>query len=111
VDGNSDTHWRIKGVGDFNGDGKADILWQHSSGSVVIWLMDGAAKSSVEVVAGNNDTHWVIKGVGDFGGDGKVDILWQHSTLGTVAIWMMNGTSIALVGVVATIDPIWKIMK
>ena len=26
---------------DFNGDGKSDILWQHDSGSPVIWTMDG----------------------------------------------------------------------
>ena len=28
-------------TGDFNGDGKADILWRHSSGTVYVWLMNG----------------------------------------------------------------------
>ena len=30
-----------KDAGDFNGDGKADILWQNDSGMPAIWLMDG----------------------------------------------------------------------
>ena len=27
----SDTNWKIVGIGDFNGDGKPDILWQHQT--------------------------------------------------------------------------------
>ena len=33
--------WQIKGSGDFNGDGKSDIVWQHDSGLPAIWTMDG----------------------------------------------------------------------
>ena len=31
---------------DFNGDGKADVLWQNSSGSRALWLMNGATFGS-----------------------------------------------------------------
>jgi len=31
---------------DFNGDGKADVLWQNSSGACAIWLMNGITYSS-----------------------------------------------------------------
>ena len=37
--GNVDKQWKIVGSDDFNGDGKTDILWQHSSGARSIWLM------------------------------------------------------------------------
>ena len=33
--------WHVEGTGDFNGDGKSDILWQHDSGLPAIWTMDG----------------------------------------------------------------------
>src|SRR5882672_9635573 len=63
---------------DFNGDGKADILWrQNGTGSTSIWLMDGG---TIQSTAGgwNVTTDWVVQAVGDFNGDGKADILWRQ---------------------------------
>jgi FG-GAP-like repeat/FG-GAP repeat len=36
-------NWSIVGTGDFNGDGKSDILWRDTSGNVAIWEMNGTA--------------------------------------------------------------------
>ena len=36
--------WQVKGTGDFNGDGKSDILWQGSDGTPAIWMMDGTTR-------------------------------------------------------------------
>ena len=33
--------WHIKATGDFNGDGKSDILWQNDDGTPAIWEMSG----------------------------------------------------------------------
>jgi hypothetical protein len=79
---------------DFNGDGKADILWRNSTtGDVAIWLMNGASFASGGYIA-TIDLKWQIVGVGDFDGDGKADILWRNTATGENVIWLMDGTSI-----------------
>jgi phospholipase/lecithinase/hemolysin len=86
--------WAIAGTGDFNGDGKSDILWHDTSGNVAIWEMNGTTilNQATSFVANVGGT-WSIVGIGDFNGDGMSDILW-HDTSGNVAIWEMNGTTI-----------------
>ena len=76
---------------DFDGDGKADLLWQHTDGSVGMWLMNGTTKSFAAGMIGAG-SGWSVKHVADFNGDGKADLLWQH-TDGSVGMWLMNGTT------------------
>jgi hypothetical protein len=40
------TDWSVVGTGDFNGDGKHDLLWRDSSGNTAIWLLNGLQVSS-----------------------------------------------------------------
>ena len=41
VGANPGPSWTEIGTGDFNGDGKSDILWQNANGQVAIWEMNG----------------------------------------------------------------------
>ena len=43
--------WHILGTGDYNNDGKSDILWRNSSGAVAIWEMNGISAIAAVVVA------------------------------------------------------------
>ena len=87
--------WAIVGQRDFNGDGKADLLWRDTSGNVAIWEMNGTAVLNPNSsFVGNVPTpQWSIVGTGDFNADAKGDLLWQD-TSGNVAIWEMNGTTV-----------------
>jgi CHRD domain-containing protein/VCBS repeat protein/FG-GAP repeat protein len=91
----ADENWQIAGIGDFDGDGKADILWRNSStGENYVYLMNGTAiagEGSLRTVA---DKNWQIAGTGDFDGDGKADILWRNVSTGENYIFPMNGTTI-----------------
>ncbi len=53
--------WSISETGDFNGDGKSDILWHDSTGNVAIWLMNGVQVSQAAGV-GTVPTVWSIQG-------------------------------------------------
>jgi hypothetical protein len=59
--GTVDKKWNIVGTGDFDGDGKTDVLWQHKdSGARSVWLMNGTVRASV-VNLGNVPTVWDIR--------------------------------------------------
>jgi hypothetical protein len=50
-------------VGDFNGDGRADILWRHTSGTIFLWFMNGPTLIGV-ASPGTVDPEWTIAGIG-----------------------------------------------
>jgi hypothetical protein len=79
--------------GDFNGDGKQDILWRNTqTGEVDIWFMNGASVVSKVNVA-TVGLNWKIVGIADFNGDGQSDILWQNTIDGSFVIWTMHGST------------------
>ena len=83
------TDWHVVATGDFNGDGRDDILWRHNSGSIATW--SGAANGGFVVndIAGLpfGPIDWQVLGAGDFNGDGRADILWRRAD-GTIADWL-----------------------
>jgi len=130
------TSWRIVGLGDFNGDGKADLLWRASDGTAAIWLMNGTSVLGTSGI-GSVQTYWKIVGIGDFSGfmnglstastgspptstwtiagtgdyngDGKADLLWR-ATDGRLGIWLMNGTSVLSTGGISGVGNDWHIV-
>jgi serralysin len=80
--------WHVIGTGDFNGDGKSDILLQNTDGQVSIWEMNGTNIIGHAPVA---DPGPSVHAIGT--GAGASDILLQN-TNGQASIWGMNGTSI-----------------
>ncbi|PYR33608.1 MAG: VCBS repeat-containing protein, partial [Acidobacteria bacterium] len=78
--------WQFVGVGDVDGDGRADLVWRHTqTGDVAVWLMNGATVVRSAVVASSVPLAWRIAKVVDIDGDGKADLVWRHTQNGDVA--------------------------
>ncbi|QSX79147.1 DUF7948 domain-containing protein [Agrilutibacter solisilvae] len=73
-------------TGDFDGDGKDDILWRNlRTGGNDLWRQGNSAlRIALSAVA---DVNWTVGGVGDFNGDGKADILWRNLVTGSNELW------------------------
>jgi VCBS repeat protein len=87
----ADLGWRIVTVGDFTGDGRADIIWQNED-RLAAWVMDGlsvlfAAELRVWLPEGRLN----VVGNGDFDADGDLDLVMQSATGTGTWIVYMNG--------------------
>jgi hypothetical protein len=92
----ADVNWQIKGLGDIDGDKCADIIWQHTDGSLAAWIMRGTQVTSTRFLSIPNvgDTAWQIAAVADTNGDGLADLIWQVPTQGWLAVWYLQGTNV-----------------
>jgi hypothetical protein len=98
--------------GDFNGDGKPDLLWRHeTTGDVGVWFMNGTTSIGGASMTRVADTAWKLVGTGDFNGDGKPDLLWRREKTGDVGVWFMNGTkSFGGASMTRVADTAWKLV-
>jgi FG-GAP-like repeat len=106
-----DNSWKAAGTGDFNGDGKSDILWRNNDGSVAVWQMDGTTVVTSSLTSTPKlDNSWKTAGISDFNGDGQSDILWRNDD-GSIALWQMNGSTVTSSSLTSTpkLDNTWKI--
>jgi len=105
--------WIILGVGDFDGDGKADILWRNTvTGDINVWFLDGTTiKPTSRNITNINPALWQLAGIGDLNGDGRSDVVWRNTATGDVYVWLMNGTTwMAGSGRVANAPLEWQIL-
>jgi hypothetical protein len=50
----------VVGAGDFDGDGKFDLFWRHTSGANYVWLMNGATLMTPASRPGVADANWEV---------------------------------------------------
>ena len=93
--------WLLRGIGDLDGDGDADILWQRSlsaatnPGAVSCWLIDAAIPSSAppylpKAIYDSGIPGWQIYGLADWDANGSDDIIWKSDAVGNIATWQLG---------------------
>ncbi|WP_309076179.1 GH25 family lysozyme [Paenarthrobacter sp.] len=106
---------RVLGVGDFNGDGKNDLLARKIEGSLWFYAGTGTVSASSTGYAAGvkvGDFGWEafnsILGVGDFDGDRKPDLLTR---LANGDLYLYSGTATGKPGPVRKIDFGWQVFN
>lgn len=85
----------VQNMADFNGDGKPDLLLQRNDGTIAIWYLNGAQVTGGSLFTpGNVGLDWLLVSAGDFNADGSPDLLFQNKVDGSLAVWLMNGTTL-----------------
>ncbi|WP_018062386.1 FG-GAP-like repeat-containing protein [Caulobacter sp. UNC279MFTsu5.1] len=90
VNGGVDASWALQSAGDFNGDGKDDLIWRNPAGVFTLWQSTGTGFAANTLVDDSVSADWSVAAIGDFNGDGKDDLIWRHET-GVVSEWRSTG--------------------
>jgi len=112
----ADPTWKIRGVGDTNGDGRADLVWQNTGdGRLGVWFMNGTQVMSATALSIPRmpTAGWQVRAVGDADGDRRADILWHKSDTGELALWTLNGatvTSTARLSISSMTNTAWQMV-
>jgi len=94
-----DPSWKPIGSDDFDGDGKADIVWRRDGdGLVGIWSMDGLTLRESRALLPIPGRGWRLAATGDLDGDDRADLVWEFVEgqgagvpSGLAVVWLMNG--------------------
>ena len=84
--------WRAAAIGDLNGDGKSDIIWQNTAGDVWTWLMNGSHMQTGGGIGALTED-WHISGVGKVAGSSEI---FFQSDAGDVGFWKMDASGLSV---------------
>jgi len=102
------TNWKLDGVGDLDGDGRAELVWrQPTLGIASAWFMNGLSRRFGTQLSSTVPANWSIIATPDLNADGKRDLLWRNSVTGAVDGWLMNGAQATSQGYIRTAGTNW----
>lgn len=96
----TDPNWKVAAVGDFDGDGNADVMWRFQdendatnalNGVLYEWRMKGTQVVGAEILSQQPGSgNWTVVGAGDFDGNGKSDLMFRYENTADAAD-VLNG--------------------
>jgi hypothetical protein len=87
-------NFQVRGVGDFNNDGRKDVLWRDQTGNVSrIWSFGADGKPVESTLLAATDNRWQIDGVADMNGDGTTDVIWRDNNTNTLVIFGIQNSA------------------
>ena len=84
--------YTIAAQGDFNGDGRMDVVW--TSAQRDLWLLSSTGNGFIDSFLGNYPSGWRIVAAGDINGDGTDDLVWHNASALQWGHWLMSGGQI-----------------
>lgn len=103
-------NWSLLGSGDFDGDGKDDLLWLDEDDGD--WIVDCSLDGDATPVLREIDPNWSLFDVEDFNSDGRDDLLmtYESDSKRKVRVVLMNGARAVGGGVIsADLDDNWSL--
>src|SRR5262249_22147677 len=89
--------------GDFNGDGKDDILVRRADALLFQYLLNGFQVIAAQT-AGAASVEWTLIAAADFNGDGKADMLFRRGD-GQLQIVLLDGAQVLGAQLIGGVDP------
>jgi hypothetical protein len=93
--------------GDFNGDGRSDILFHRDDGQLALYLINGFTVLDARLL-GVSGPEWRLVGVADFDGDGHADVLFRRDD-GQLALYLMDGFTVLDSRFLGVVGPEWDL--
>lgn len=86
----------VGAVGDFDGDGYADLVFTSANHDLWLWVNnEQGGWTSTRINNANYPSQWQLIGAGDIDGDGHDDLLWLDPSECKFGYWTMSGATIA----------------
>lgn len=83
--------WGVIGLDDFDGDGRADLLWYNNrTGQLAATLLSETGSQILNYPALDPRTGWTPTAVHDFNADGRADLLWFNVKNRALSAWFLN---------------------